>query len=306
MNIVEVQQISKRFDRQVALDGLSLSVPQGRIFGLLGPNGAGKTTLIRILTCISIPDSGSVLFNGHSLGVEDVANIGYLPEERGLYKKMRISEQCVYLARLRGLSKGDAERRLKYWFEKFGIESWWNRKVEELSKGMQQKIQFIITVVHAPDFLIFDEPFSGFDPVNAEMLKNEILELKRRGATIILSTHNMASVEEVCDEIALVNKGRNVLSGPLAEVRGRYRQNQYEVLLADCAADVAASLPAGCQLMEQYPVEGNLRMKVQLQSNTPNDLLHFCMENGSVLSFNEILPSMNDIFIQTVKQPANK
>ena len=229
MNIIEIKNVTKKFSNQLALDELSLTVPEGRIFGLLGPNGAGKTTLIRILTHITMPDSGQVLFHGHPLEAKDVENIGYLPEERGLYKKMKVSEQVVYLARLRGLTKQEATRRLKEWFVRFGIDSWWDRRVEELSKGMQQKIQFIATVVHQPDFLIFDEPFSGFDPVNAETLKQEILRLKEQGATVILSTHNMASVEEICDEIALINHGRVILNGEINEVRRRFRQHLYRI-----------------------------------------------------------------------------
>ena len=302
MNIVEVQHITKKFVNQTALDDLSLSIPQGRVFGLLGPNGAGKTTLIRILTCINKPDSGTVLFNGHDLTTDDVTNIGYLPEERGLYKKMKISEQCIYLARLRGLSKADAEKRLKYWFNKFGISSWWNRKVEELSKGMQQKIQFIITVVHRPDFLIFDEPFSGFDPINAELLKQEILQLKAQGATIILSTHNMASVEEICDNIALVNHGRNVLSGSLDEVRHRFRSNQYSITLANCDEEIIRQLPNQYQLIGKEQLESSICLKIQLPKDaSSNQLLEFFISRSDIVAFNEIIPSMNDIFIQTVQ-----
>lgn len=302
MNIVEVQNITKKFAKQTALNNLSVEIPQGRVFGLLGPNGAGKTTLIRILTCINKPDSGTILFNGHNLTVDDVVNIGYLPEERGLYKKMSVSEQCIYLARLRGLTKHEAEKRLKYWFNKFGIASWWNRKVEELSKGMQQKVQFIITVVHQPDFLIFDEPFSGFDPINAEMLKHEILQLKARGATVILSTHNMASVEEICDDIALVNHGRNVLSGTLNEVRHRFRSNRYSIALESCDDDIIRQLPNQYQLIEKEQLENSIQLKIQLSADvSSNQLLEFFIAKSCVLSFNEIIPSMNDIFIQTVQ-----
>lgn len=302
MNIVEVQHVVKRFVNQTALDDLSLEIPRGKVFGLLGPNGAGKTTLIRILTGINTPDSGSVLFNGHPLAMDDVFNIGYLPEERGLYKKMKVSEQCIYLARLRGLSKQEAEKRLKLWFAKFGIDSWWNRKVEELSKGMQQKIQFVITVIHQPDFLIFDEPFSGFDPINAELLKNEILQLKKEGATIILSTHNMSSVEEICDSIALVNHGKNVLSGSLDEVRHAFRKSQYSITLKANTLPTKEMLPVDCQLLESEQVDNLLKLKVQLPSDmSANSLLENLIKYYTILSFNEIIPSMNDIFIQTVQ-----
>lgn len=302
MNIVEVKNVTKRFSNHTALNDLSISIPQGKVFGLLGPNGAGKTTLIRLLTRMYLPDSGTLLFNGHELCTDDVENIGYLPEERGLYKKMKISEQCVYLAQLRGLTKQEATRRLKSWFEKFGIESWWNRKVEELSKGMQQKIQFVITVVHNPDFLIFDEPFSGFDPVNAEMLKKEILELKQKGATIILSTHNMASVEEICDEIALVNHGQNVLSGELNDVRRRFRQNRFRICYETNSGESSPLLPDGCQLIDSHSDNSQWQLSVQLSEGlTPNSFLDFYIRKVNVLSFNEILPSMNDIFIQTVQ-----
>ena len=218
--MIEVQHISKCFQQNKALDDLSLSIAEGRIFGLLGPNGAGKTTLIRLLTRISIPDSGEITFKGHPLTDEDVAHIGYLPEERGLYKKMKVSEQAIYFAQLRGLSKAEASRRLKFWFKKFEIESWWNKKAEELSKGMQQKIQFIVTVIHEPSFLIFDEPFSGFDPINAEMLKKEILELAAKGATIILSTHIFSLVEKLCDRVGIIIDGRLTHCGSLGDICG--------------------------------------------------------------------------------------
>ncbi len=302
--MIEVQHISKCFQQNKALDDLSLSIAEGRIFGLLGPNGAGKTTLIRLLTRISIPDSGEITFKGHPLTDEDVAHIGYLPEERGLYKKMKVSEQAIYFAQLRGLSKSEASRRLKFWFKKFEIESWWNKKAEELSKGMQQKIQFIVTVIHEPSFLIFDEPFSGFDPINAEMLKKEILELAAKGATIILSTHNMASVEEICDDIVLINHGKNVLHGQLNEVKRRFRQNRYRIQLEKSdSADFSF-------VNEENPLfhvinrnEDDFSTFFELQLNNEgcaNQVLESFIKHGNVLSFNEILPSMNDIFIRTV------
>ena len=227
------ENIVKRFGTHTALDGVSISVPRGRVFGLLGPNGAGKTTLIRIINRITVPDSGTITFDGHPFGADDVQRIGYLPEERGLYKKMKVGEQAVYLASLRGLSAREAKARLKAWFEKFGIESWWNKKLEELSKGMQQKVQFIITAVHEPDLLILDEPFSGFDPVNAELLKKEILALRDKGATIIFSTHNMASVEEVCDDIALIHKSHVVLQGQVTQIKEEHRTGCYEVVATE-------------------------------------------------------------------------
>ena len=230
---LEVNNVVKRYAAHTALNGVSIRVPKGQVFGLLGPNGAGKTTLIRIINRITAPDSGNVRFDGHSFRAEDVMQIGYLPEERGLYKKMKVGEQAIYLAQLKGLSKAEAKRRLTQWFEKFDIMPWWDKKLEELSKGMQQKVQFIITVLHEPPLLIFDEPFSGFDPVNAEMLKREILEFRDKGHTIIFSTHNMASVEEVCDEIALINHSQVVLSGNVGEVKERFRTGKFIVTSAD-------------------------------------------------------------------------
>ena len=244
--LLRTDKVCKRFDQHTALDEVSIEVGRGRIFGLLGPNGAGKTTLIRIINHITAPDSGSVVFNGHPLCWEDMQNIGYMPEERGLYKKMKVGEQAVYLAQLKGLSARDARQRLQMWFERLDIMSWWNRKLEELSKGMQQKVQFVITVLHEPELLIFDEPFSGFDPVNAEVLKREILRLRDAGHTIIYSTHNMPSVEDVCDDIALINHSRLVLSGSVDEVKRRYADGRYEIRAVtdeEQARQVAASIP---------------------------------------------------------------
>ena len=301
MNIIQTENITKRFSNQLALDDLTLAIPEGRIFGLLGPNGAGKTTLIRILTHITMPDSGRVLFHGHPLEARDVENIGYLPEERGLYKKMTVAEQVVYLARLRGLSKQEATRRLKEWFVRFGIDSWWNRRVEELSKGMQQKIQFIATVVHQPDFMIFDEPFSGFDPVNAETLKQEILNLKKKGATIILSTHNMASVEEICDEIALINHGKVIINGEINEVRHRFKQHLYRISVE---GDIDVSgLPADFKVVKKEPVGSETAITIQILNDTPSNLLlqHLIEQQHTITAFHEILPSMNEIFIKAVE-----
>lgn len=300
MNIIEVENVTKSFGQHKALDSLSLSIAKGRIFGLLGPNGAGKTTLIRLLTCINTADSGEIRFLGHPLTAADVSNIGYLPEERGLYKKMKVSEQAIYMARLRGMSKHDATESLLRWFHKLGIESWWNRRVEELSKGMQQKVQFIVTVVHNPDFLIFDEPFSGFDPINAEQLKKEILELKEKGATIILSTHNMASVEEICDDIALINKGKVIIEGAVNEVRRNFRQNRYHITF-EGQPDIS-DLPAWMQLVGRTNDDTTTTWQVLLTNgHSSNELLQHFIARHSILSFGEVLPSMNDIFIHTIQ-----
>ena len=223
MDFLKIRNVEKRFVNQYALDDVSLTVPENSIYGLLGPNGAGKTTLIRIINRITAPDKGEIYLKGHKIQMKDVFRIGYLPEERGLYKKMKVGEQALYLAQLKGMNKHDAVKKLKYWFEKFEIQDWWDKKIEELSKGMQQKIQFVTTVVHEPELLIFDEPFSGFDPINANLLKNEVLNLKKKGATIIFSTHNMGSVEELCDHITLINKAENILEGPIDQIRNQYK-----------------------------------------------------------------------------------
>ncbi len=306
MNIIETHDVTKRFGSHTALNRLSLSIRQGSIFGLLGPNGAGKTTLIRILTCINVADSGSVLFQGHPITPADVAHIGYLPEERGLYKKMKVSEQVIYFARLRGMEKKDAEKSLRAWFEKFQIESWWDRRVEELSKGMQQKVQFISTVVHRPDFLIFDEPFSGFDPINAEQLKQEIRELKRDGSTIILSTHNMASVEEICDDIALINHGELLLNGAVGTVRRQFRQNKFRISV-EGAFDTSTPLPDWARIISTDSDKHATTLVLQLSDDHgANDLLRLFIEQYRIADFGEILPSMNDVFIQAVQSNSQK
>lgn len=280
----QTQHINKYFGTFQALSDVSIHVQEGKVFGLLGPNGAGKTTLIRIINRISRPDSGELMINGRPMTDDDVSLIGYLPEERGLYKKMKVGEQALYLAQLKGLSRREAQHRLHEWFERFEIASWWNRKVEELSKGMQQKVQFICTVLHEPRLLIFDEPFSGFDPVNATLLKNEILRLRDNGATVIFSTHNMASVEEICDDIALINQSRVVLSGSVKEIRESYRKNLFEVTLI-------------------HPDHTEETIQVNLtEGQTPNQMLSSLMEQGTIIGVREILPSMNDIFIETVKK----
>lgn len=275
---LETQHIEKNFGTYRALDDINIGVREGTIFGLLGPNGAGKTTLIRLINRIARPDRGRILLDGREMTDDDVRQIGYLPEERGLYKKMRVGEQAVYLARLKGLARAEAERRLIGWFERFGIESWWRRPVEELSKGMQQKVQFIVTVLHEPRLLIFDEPFSGFDPVNATMLKEEILALRQKGATVILSTHNMASVEELCDDIALINKSQVVLSGGVGEIRRSFGRNEYEAVVDD-------GQTVRCTLQE---------------GQNANQLLQQLMQSHTICSFRELLPSMNDIFVEAV------
>lgn len=298
--MLEVRNVTKRYSAHLALDRVSLHVPKGQIFGLLGPNGAGKTTLIRIINRITAPDSGEVFFDGHLSRPEDVARIGYLPEERGLYKKMKVGDEALYLAQLKGLSAREARTRLLEWFERFDILSWWNRRVEELSKGMQQKLQFIITVVHRPDLLIFDEPFSGFDPVNAELLKQEILTLKEQGHTIIFSTHNMASVEELCDHIALINHAQVVLSGSVRDVREQFKDNRYRVAIQRPAEEVSP-VDALFQVEEQA-VEGDVcRLVLQKNPSVRNaELLSALASRYEILSFEEIIPSMHEIFIRTV------
>ncbi len=298
--MLEVRNVTKRYSTHLALDRVSLRVPKGQIFGLLGPNGAGKTTLIRIINRITVPDSGEVFFDGHLSRPEDVARIGYLPEERGLYKKMKVGDEALYLAQLKGLSAREARTRLQEWFERFDILSWWNRRVEELSKGMQQKLQFIITVVHRPDLLIFDEPFSGFDPVNAELLKQEILTLKEQGHTIIFSTHNMASVEELCDHIALINHAQVVLSGSVRDVREQFKDNRYRVAIQRPAEEVSP-IDTLFQVEEQV-VEGDVcRLVLQKNPSVRNaELLSALASRYEILSFEEIIPSMHEIFIRTV------
>ena len=298
--MLEVRNVTKRYSAHLALDRVSLHVPKGQIFGLLGPNGAGKTTLIRIINRITAPDSGEVFFDDHLSRPEDVARIGYLPEERGLYKKMKVGDEALYLAQLKGLSAREARTRLQEWFERFDILSWWNRRVEELSKGMQQKLQFIITVVHRPDLLIFDEPFSGFDPVNAELLKQEILALKEQGHTIIFSTHNMASVEELCDHIALINHAQVVLSGSVRDVRKQFKDNRYRVAIQRPAEEVSP-INTLFQVEEQV-VEGDVcRLVLQKNPSVRNaELLSALASRYEILSFEEIIPSMHEIFIRTV------
>lgn len=305
MDILQVENVTKAYASHVALDNVSLNVPQGCVYGLLGPNGAGKTTLIRIINHITAPDSGRVILDGHPLTQNDVEHIGYLPEERGLYKKMKVGEQAVFFARLKGLSKHDATIRLKQWFDKFDISGWWDKKVEELSKGMAQKVQFIVTVLHRPKLLIFDEPFSGFDPINANLLKEEILQLKNEGATVIFSTHNMSSVEEICDNITLINKSRNILSGNVDELRRRFFGNRYDLTFnGDARVLMEKLLPVAGEFTLGEP-DGQGRNRVSLHLNdgaSLRDLITIANENVSLAGFNESISSMNDIFIRAVKE----
>ncbi|GAB6393790.1 MAG: ABC transporter ATP-binding protein [Bacteroidales bacterium] len=299
MNCIETEDVVKQFSGHLALNKVNIRAPQGKIFGLLGPNGAGKTTLLRIINRITAPDSGKVRLNGRDLSPEDVFRIGYLPEERGLYKKMKVGEQAIYLAQLKGLSYTEARKRLTAWFEKFEIMSWWNRRLEELSKGMQQKVQFIITVIHNPELLIFDEPFSGFDPVNADRLKQEILELRKAGKTIIFSTHNMSSVEEICDAIALIDRSVVVLSGEVNEIRKRYRTHVFKMTIVPPAKGLAPSDIFSA--LESKERAGALELRIRKKEGVSNSaLLSELTQSYEILSFTEELPSMNEIFINTV------
>lgn len=296
MTLLEVKNVVKQYDGHRALDGVSLEVPENSVYGLLGPNGAGKTTLIRIINCITAPDSGEILLNGRKLTAEDVEQIGYLPEERGLYKKMKVGEQALYLAQLKGMTKNAALKALKYWFEKFEIQTWWDKKVEELSKGMAQKVQFVTTVLHNPKLLIFDEPFSGFDPVNTDILKKEILALKDKGATIIFSTHNMSTVEDLCENISLVDKAKIVLQGNVAEIRASHATNNY---LLRSRLPIK---PDDFEIIETSEHYGFYEITIKkAETDTNNSLLTRLMKQTEILSFDEILPGMNDIFIQTVQ-----
>ncbi len=302
-NILTARDIDKQYGDTKVLDRISMDVPRGSIYGLLGPNGAGKTTLIRIINQITGPDAGEVCFMGHRLQRDDVGKIGYLPEERGLYRKMKVGEQVLYLARLKGLGKAEAEKRVEYWFKRFGIESWRNRKVEELSKGMQQKVQFVTTVLHDPVLLILDEPFSGFDPINADMLKNEILELRDRGTTVILSTHNMASVEALCDNISLINKSRCILQGNVAQIRQEYKSGEYELgFEGDEAALSEAFTSKGYQITGKKEIGQQVIITVHASAESGNELLSTALSLVRVISFNELLPGMNDIFIRKVNE----
>ncbi len=302
-NILEVQNVVKQFGVYTALNNISLQVPKGSIYGLLGPNGAGKTSLIRIINQITMPDSGTILLDGEKLSPEHVQHIGYMPEERGLYKNMKVGEQCLYLAQLKGMSSSDAKKQLKYWFEKFEIEGWWDKKIQELSKGMAQKIQFIVTILHQPKLLILDEPFSGFDPVNANLIKDEIIELNKKGTSIIFSTHRMESVEEMCDYIALIHKSNKIIEGKLEDVKREYRSNTFQIGVL--TQDVEGLM---YQLTQKFKISqtnfkslnDDLKLEVQLGEHTSNELLAVLTNFGQVTHFMEKIPSVNDIFIQSV------
>lgn len=303
--ILEVKEVVKKYSDKTALDKVTLSVPKGSVYGLLGPNGAGKTSLIRIINQITYPDSGQIILDGQPLSPHHIKDIGYMPEERGLYKTMRVGEQAMYLAQLKGLSKTEAKAQLDYWFDKLDIKGWWNKRIQELSKGMAQKIQFVVTVLHDPKLLILDEPFSGFDPVNANLIKDEILELREKGTTIIFSTHRMESVEEMCDYIALINKSEKLIEGKLIDVKREYRTNLYHVgILTD---DVQKLIAAMSQNYKMQPSQFNslnneLQLEVDLGKKAPNELLHLLTQHGQVTHFVEKLPTVNDIFIQTVNK----
>lgn len=304
-NLLVANSVSKSFGNFKALNNVSISVPTGSIFGLLGPNGAGKTTLIRIINQITMPDEGSVMLDGDALQPHHIQDIGYLPEERGLYKSMKVGEQALYLAQLKGLSKSVAKERLKYWFDKLDIGDWWNKKIQELSKGQAQKIQFIVTVLHQPKLLIFDEPFSGFDPINANLIKDEILQLRDEGATVIFSTHRMESVEELCDHIALIHESNKILDGKLTDIKRQFKTNTFEVGLQTDNVDEVTRLIK--DKFEVFPatfknLNDDLKLNIKLNTNdTSNDLLSFLTSKAEVHHFVEVVPSANDIFIQTVK-----
>ncbi|WP_423129097.1 ABC transporter ATP-binding protein [Gaoshiqia sp. Z1-71] len=307
MELFKATEVVKDYAGHRALDQVSISVEEQSVFGLLGPNGAGKTTLIRIINQITAPDAGELYFKGRRFKSTDIESIGYLPEERGLYKKMKVGEQALYLAQLKGMSRHDALKSLKVWFEKFEIQPWWNKKVEELSKGMQQKVQFVTTVIHKPQLLIFDEPFSGFDPINTNLLKNEILQLKENGATIIFSTHNMASVEEVCDHIALINKSQKILDGNIFDIKERYKQGIFEIETAE-TDDVSLLFSSnGFKLIEHE--RRGIRQRVKFQETrgeTNNELLQKLIGKMEISAFREVIPSMNEVFIQVVEQANQK
>ena len=303
MDLFSAQQVSKSYSNFKALSEVSISVPEGSVFGLLGPNGAGKTTLIRIINQITAPDSGTIWFEGRQMKADDIYRIGYLPEERGLYKKMKVGEQALYLGMLKGLSRRDALRELKIWFEKFEIISWWDKKVMELSKGMQQKVQFICTVLHKPKLMIFDEPFSGFDPINAEILKEEILRMKREGATIIFSTHNMESVEELCDHIALIDKSRKILDGPTLNIREKYKSNIFDVAYKGDFTKIEEALAHKYSILSHDESGRTNSLKIQfLNGSSSGSLIKDLVDHVEITAFNELIPSMNEVFIKVVKQ----
>ena len=301
--LLQAQGLTRKYKDKVALNNFSINIPQGSIYGLLGPNGAGKTTFIRIVNQITAPDSGTILLNGEPLTKKSIGQVGYMPEERGLYKNMKVGEQALYFAKLKGLSSAEAKKRTEYWFEKLDMMSWWNKKLSELSKGMGQKVQFVITVIHNPSLLIFDEPFSGFDPVNAQIIANEILELRDKGTTIIFSTHRMESVEEMCDHVALINQSNKVLDGTIEEVRNQFKTGQFQIELENISADDLQQLSNKFNISNiehfNHRTEFNLHYNKEIPTN---DILHKLMNLGQVHQFKEIIPSMNDVFLEAVKQ----
>jgi ABC-2 type transport system ATP-binding protein len=302
MDLFTAKNIVKRYSNHLALDRVSIHVPEASVFGLLGPNGAGKTTLLRIINQITAPDDGELFYQERKFLPGDLASIGYLPEERGLYKKMKVGEQALYLARLKGMSRDEAMKKLKYWFTKFEIQAWWNKKVEELSKGMQQKVQFVTTILHQPKLLIFDEPFSGFDPINTSLLKNEILELKRNGSTIIFSTHDMGSVEELCDNISLINQSRTILEGSVHDIKMSNRLSMFEIDFQGDPVPVLEKLSEKCEVVEQHDSGLNCKVKVRVNGKlNGNGLLKLVMPIADISSFSEVIPTMNEIFIRVVK-----
>lgn len=306
-SILRVENIVKQYANHRALDGVSIDVPKGSVFGLLGPNGAGKTSLIRIINQITGPDEGKIWLDGEPLNEKHISQIGYLPEERGLYKKMEVGEQALYLAQLKGMSKSEAKARLKVWFDKFDISPWWNKKVEELSKGMAQKVQFIVTVLHEPKLLILDEPFSGFDPINTNIVKREILRLKDEGATIILSTHNMESVEEICEHIALINNSKKILGGEVKQIQEDFKEGIYEIKFKGNMIAFTNALWTNCTLLEHKEGKAYNTARVKLTDNkSPNDLLRSIVQEVEVFGLTEEIPSMNEIFIKKVGEEVNK
>lgn len=301
--LLQAQGLTRKYKDKVALNNFSINIPQGSIYGLLGPNGAGKTTFIRIVNQITAPDSGTILLNGEPLTKKSIGQVGYMPEERGLYKNMKVGEQALYFAKLKGLSSAEAKKRTEYWFEKLDMMSWWNKKLSELSKGMGQKVQFVITVIHNPSLLIFDEPFSGFDPVNAQIIANEILELRDKGTTIIFSTHRMESVEEMCDHVALINQSNKVLDGTIEEVRYQFKTGKFSIQLNEIPADSLQNLANEFEISDVRNVNQRTEFNLLYNKETPtNVILDKLMQVGQVHQFKEIIPSMNDVFLEAVKQ----
>lgn len=299
--IIEADHITKRYASHTALEDVSLQIPVGKVFGMLGPNGAGKTTMIRIINQIIAPDEGELKFFGEKLLPKHIETIGYLPEERGLYKKMKVGEQAMYLAQLKGLKKSEAKEKLKFWFDKFEMNGWWNKKVEELSKGMQQKVQFVTTILHEPKLLILDEPFTGFDPINAALVRDEILALKEKGTSIIISTHRMESVEELCDHIALIHKSKKVLGGSVKDIRKQHKTDVYEIKVLHARENILSVLNGGYLVQSITPDEEETIYKIKIEGGSSNELIQLASKIGEVHSFKEVVPSMNDIFIQTVQ-----